>query len=144
MTTLATSARLLLALIATAGLGGCAVYPAPGYGAYENYGAYSQPYGIGTSPGLISGSVTYERNFGGGGYYGNGYGQGYAPNYAPNYAPGYGPNYAPNYAPGYGRHHGKGRGDRDGDGIPNRFDRDRDGDGVPNRQDARPNNRRNH
>lgn len=30
--------------------------------------------------------------------------------------------------------------DRDGDGVPNRFDRDRDGDGVPNRFDSRPNN----
>ena len=28
--------------------------------------------------------------------------------------------------------------DRDGDGIPNRYDRDRDGDGVPNRHDRRP------
>jgi hypothetical protein len=36
-------------------------------------------------------------------------------------------------APGY-------RGDRDGDGVPNRYDRDRDGDGVPNRFDSRPNN----
>jgi hypothetical protein len=26
-------------------------------------------------------------------------------------------------------------GDRDGDGIPNRYDRDRDGDGIPNRYD---------
>ncbi len=30
--------------------------------------------------------------------------------------------------------------DRDGDGVPNRFDRDRDGDGIPNRFDRRPNN----
>ncbi len=30
--------------------------------------------------------------------------------------------------------------DRDGDGVPNRYDRDRDGDGVPNRFDTRPNN----
>lgn len=29
--------------------------------------------------------------------------------------------------------------DRDGDGVPNRFDRDRDGDGIPNRFDNRPN-----
>ena len=34
------------------------------------------------------------------------------------------------------------RGDRDGDGIPNRYDRDRDGDGVPNRYDQRPDNPR--
>ena len=32
------------------------------------------------------------------------------------------------------------RGDRDGDGIPNRYDRDRDGDGVRNRDDRFPNN----
>ena len=32
--------------------------------------------------------------------------------------------------------------DRDNDGVPNRYDRDRDGDGVPNRYDAYPNNPR--
>lgn len=32
--------------------------------------------------------------------------------------------------------------DRDGDGVPNRYDRDRDGDGVPNRYDRRPDNPR--
>jgi hypothetical protein len=32
------------------------------------------------------------------------------------------------------------RHDRDGDGVPNRFDRDRDNDGVPNHRDRRPNN----
>lgn len=144
MTNLAIFTRVLLALIAVAGLGGCAVYPAAGYGPYENYGFYGQPYSIGTLPALISGSVTYERSFGGGAYYGNGYGPGYAPYYAPGYAPNYAPGYAPNIVPGYVPGHGRGRGDRDGDGIPNRFDRDRDGDGVPNRQDARPNNRRSH
>lgn len=42
------------------------------------------------------------------------------------------------------------RWDRDGDGIPNRFDRvynprwDRDGDGVPNRYDRHDNNPRRH
>jgi hypothetical protein len=34
------------------------------------------------------------------------------------------------------------RRDRDGDGVPNRYDRDRDGDGVPNRWDRYPNNPR--
>lgn len=34
----------------------------------------------------------------------------------------------------------RGRWDRDGDGVPNRYDRDRDGDGVPNRFDRRPDN----
>ena len=32
--------------------------------------------------------------------------------------------------------------DRDGDGVPNRYDRDRDGDGTPNRYDDQPNNPR--
>ena len=117
MTRLTTPSKLLLALVVTAGLGGCAVYPAPGYGPYESYGAYGQPYGVGTSPALISGSVTYEQSFGGGGYYGP--------------APGY----------SYGRGYGRGRGDRDGDGIRNRFDRDRDGDGIRNGRDGHPNNR---
>lgn len=30
--------------------------------------------------------------------------------------------------------------DRDGDGVPNRYDRDRDNDGVPNYADRRPGN----
>ena len=44
---------------------------------------------------------------------------------------------------GYGYHHPT-RWDRDGDGIPNRYDRvynpvwDRDGDGIPNRYDRHP------
>lgn len=69
---LLTLPRLLLALVASA-LGGCAVYPAPGYGAYENYNAYGQPYVVGTSPAVISGSVIYEQRVGGGGDRGNGY-----------------------------------------------------------------------
>jgi hypothetical protein len=42
------------------------------------------------------------------------------------------------------RPHGPSRWDRDGDGIPNRYDRvynpvwDRDGDGIPNRYDRHP------
>ena len=66
---------------------------------------------------------------------------------------------APVYtAPVYGDRHDYGRGydhgyqrptrwDRDGDGIPNRYDRvynpawDRDGDGIPNRYDRYDNNR---
>lgn len=48
-------------------------------------------------------------------------------------------------APGYGS--GRGWDDRDGDGIPNRYDRaytprwDRDGDGIPNRYDRYDNRR---
>lgn len=108
-----TTPKLLLALAAAAGLGGCAVYPAPGYGPYENAGAvYGQPYAVDNSPIYINGSVGYQR--------------GYAP--PPGYQGGRG------YRPGYGWR------DRDGDGVPNRADRDRDGDGVRNRRDARPNN----
>jgi hypothetical protein len=57
-------------------------------------------------------------------------------------------------APHYGYEHGYGHGyqhptrwDRDGDGIPNRYDRlynpawDRDGDGIPNRYDRFDNRR---
>ena len=54
-------------------------------------------------------------------------------------------------APSYGwrdhRYHQPTRWDRDGDGIPNRYDRvynprwDRDGDGVPNRYDRHDNSR---
>ena len=77
MTPASTFTRLLPALLATAALSGCAVYPAPGYGPYESYGAYGQPYGVSTSPGLVSGSVIYAQPVGGGGYYGNGNGYGY-------------------------------------------------------------------
>ena len=108
-----TTLKLCLALTAVAGLGGCAVYPAPGYGPYESAGAvYGQPYAVENSPVYINGSVGYQR--------------GYAP--PPVYQGGRG------YRPGYGYR------DRDGDGVPNRLDRDRDGDGVRNRRDARPNN----
>ena len=107
-----TTPKLLLALVAVAGLGGCAVYPAPGYGPYESAGVgYGQSYPVDSSPIYINGSVGYQR--------------GYAP---PVYRDGRG------YRPGYG-----GR-DRDGDGVVNRADRDRDGDGVRNRRDAQPNN----
>src|SRR5262245_38483032 len=71
-----------------------------------------------------------------------------APCYAP--APVYTP--APVYrapAPGYWQHgyHQPRYWDRDGDGIPNRYDRlynprwDRDGDGIPNRYDRFPDGR---
>ena len=48
---------------------------------------------------------------------------------------------APNYYDRYDRYgHSYSYRDRDGDGIPNRYDRDRDNDGVPNYADRRPNN----
>ena len=129
MTPASTFTRLLPALLATAALSGCAVYPAPGYGPYESYGAYGQPYGVSTSPGLVSGSVIYEQPVGGGGYYGNGNGYGY------------GAGYGRGYEGGRGESHrqGWGRGERGGDGIPDRIDRERDG--VRNGRDGQPNNR---
>jgi hypothetical protein len=58
---------------------------------------------------------------------------------------------APSYGYAYGRHERSyrepTRWDRDGDGIPNRYDRvynprwDRDGDGIPNRYDRYDNSR---
>ena len=129
MTPASTFTRLLSALLATAALSGCAVYPAPGYGPYESYGAYGQPYGVSTSPGLVSGSVIYEQPVGGGGYYGNGNGYGY------------GAGYGRGYEGGRGESHrqGWGRGERGGDGIPDRTDRERDG--VRNGRGGQPNNR---
>lgn len=129
--TTTSSSKLLLALVAAAGLGGCAVYPAPGYGPYETAGAgYGQPYPVEAAPVYINGGVTYQRSYGpppvhyGGRVY-----------------------QRPGYAPGYGGRDRDGDGipnridrDRDGDGIRNRADRDRDNDGVRNRRDARPNN----
>ena len=70
----------------------------------------------------------------------------------PVYRPGF---VAPAYGPAYGHAYGHQersyreptRWDRDGDGIPNRYDRvynprwDRDGDGVPNRYDRYDNSR---
>jgi len=66
----------------------------------------------------------------------------------PVYRPGF---VAPSYGQSYGRHERSyrepTRWDRDGDGVPNRYDRvynprwDRDGDGVPNRYDRYDNAR---
>jgi len=66
----------------------------------------------------------------------------------PVYRPGF---VAPSYGYGYDRHERSyrepTRWDRDGDGIPNRYDRvynprwDRDGDGIPNRYDRHDNSR---
>lgn len=113
-----TSPKLILAAVVLAGLGGCAVYPPPGYGGaygggygYDGYGA-AQPAVVEQSPVYIYGSTTYRS--------GNAYPRGYV---APP-----------------PRHYRRGYADQDRDGIPNRVDRDRDGDGVPNRYDGRPGN----
>jgi hypothetical protein len=53
-------------------------------------------------------------------------------------------------APAFRGYHQPTRFDRDGDGVPNRFDRvynpvwDRDGDGIPNRYDRHDGERRDH
>ena len=125
MTLAPTSTKLLLALVAAAALSGCATYATPGYGPYESYGAYGQPYGVSTLPGLVSGSVIYEQFLGGGGYYGNGY----------DYGAGYGQGYERGRGESHRQHWS--RGERGGDSIPNRTDRD----GVRNGRNAPPNNR---
>jgi len=61
---------------------------------------------------------------------------------APVYGPGYAPRYPREHRPGYRvAYRQPTRWDRDGDGVPNRYDRrynpawDRDGDGIANRRD---------
>lgn len=106
--------KLLVPLLAVAGLSGCVAYGGDPY--YTGSPVYS------TSPYYSSGSV----------YYGNTVP--YTVQAAPTYI----------YDGGVRQRRPRGERDRDRDGIPNRADRDRDGDGVPNRQDARPNNPRRH
>jgi hypothetical protein len=75
-----------------------------------------------------------------------------APVYAapyPVYQQPYPQRYERRYEPQYQHYQRPSRWDRDGDGIPNRYDRvynprwDRDGDGIPNRYDRRDNWRNN-
>lgn len=106
--------KLLVPLLAVAGLSGCVAYGGDPY--YTGGPAYP------ASPYSSSGSV----------YYGN------TGPYTVETAPGY------SYERGVHQRRPRGGRDRDRDGIPNRLDRDRDGDGVRNRDDARPNNPRRH
>lgn len=110
-----THMKLLIALMAAAGLSGCVAYGGGTYGAADVY--YGSPYPA----------------YGSGGYYSSGVVVAPQPHY-----------YGRSPDHGYRDHGYRARGhrDRDRDGTPNRFDRDRDGDGVPNRRDARPNNPR--
>jgi hypothetical protein len=108
--------KVLIALLAVAGLSGCAAYGVP-YGSAEVYYGSGSPY------------------YGYGGYYGHS--APYVIDQRPTYIYG-----GRGYDRGHGRWHGRGYRDRDGDGIANRYDRDRDGDGVSNRRDAYPNNPR--
>ena len=97
--------------------------------------------------GLLAGSLAvpaYAAHFGDSGYSANRGYSGYSgdPRYAYSGDPRYG--YSghsgyPRYPAQYDR---RARWDRDGDGVPNRYDRDRDGDGVPNWADRFPNNPR--
>ena len=106
--------KLLVPLLAVAGLSGCVAY---GGDPYYTGGAVYSP-----NPYYSSGSV----------YYGNTVP--YPVQTAPTYI----------YEGGVHQRRPRGERDRDRDGIPNRVDRDRDGDGVRNRDDARPNNPRRH
>jgi hypothetical protein len=114
--------KLLVPLLAVAGLTGCVGYGVP-YGTagvyYENVTPYYGPaYGY------------YEP-----GYYGRGY-YGWTAPYivdrrsVQREALGGNPRAAVPAAPSPDRMR-----DTDRDGVPDRFDRDRDGDGVPNRSD---------
>lgn len=106
--------KLLVPLLAVAGLSGCVAYGGDPY--------YTGSPGYSTSPYYSSGSV----------YYGNTVP--YTVQTAPTYI----------YDRGAHQRRPRGERDRDRDGVPNRLDRDRDGDGVRNRDDARPNNPRRH
>lgn len=111
--------KLLISLLAVAGLSGCVAYGVP-YGTAEVHYGTSSPY--------------YS-----GGYHG-GYGYNSAPyviDQRPVYIHG-----APARGHREGGHGQRGLRDRDRDGVPNRYDRDRDGDGVSNRRDAHPNDPR--
>ena len=59
-----TTPKLLLALVAVAGLAGCAVYPAPGYGPHESAGmGAGQFYAVESAPVYINGGVGYQRGY---------------------------------------------------------------------------------
>jgi hypothetical protein len=114
--------KVLVSLLAAAGLSGCVAYPSAPYGA---------PYG---SPGAYYGG---EMPYYGGSYYGGGYYDS-----APVYIFG-GSDHRRSFGHRHREHgdHARGSRDRDHDGIPDRVDRDRDGDGVPDRRGGHHRNR---
>ena len=146
------SFKMILPALALAGLGGCAVYPEPGYGGYSDGPYVSEPpvtvYGgtsitYGTTYGYPVPVSVYPRRyhetqpppppprpF----FYGGGH-QRPPEAQRPPARPDAGPR-PPNRSPREYRR------DRDGDGVPDRVDRDRDGDGTRNRFDRRPDNPR--
>lgn len=122
--------KTLLLVLSAAGLTGCAVYPEPAYGPY-GYGGYGN---VAPAPVVVSPPPVYI--YGGGVYRSGGYPRAYPRRYAAPpprvYVPQgprpgmYGPR--PHFQtprPGHGAR------DRDGDGIPDRYDRRP---GNPNRQ----------
>ena len=130
--------QTMLPVLALAGLGGCAVYPAPGY---DSYGHGSGPYAA-EPPVTVYGGGTISY----GGSYGypvpvlpRGYYEGRPP---PPPRPHPGPHLHPGERPRPGHWTRHPHRDQDRDGVPDRFDRDRDGDGVGNRYDRRPGNPR--
>jgi len=130
--------KTILPVLALAGLGGCAVYPA----GYDSYGYGSGPY-VTEPPVTVygGGSISYGGSYG---YpvpvYPRGYYEGRPP---PPPRPHPGPHINPGERPRpdyWTRQPDRGQynRDQDRDGIPDRLDRDRDGDGVSNRYDRRP------
>ena len=120
--------KTILPVLTLAALGGCAVYPAPGY---DGYGYGGSPYAT-EPPVTVYGSGTIS--------YGNSYGYP-VPVRVPVYPRGYYEGRPPPPRPDAGPRHpprGQYNRDQDRDGIPDRVDRDRDGDGVGNRYDRRP------
>ena len=106
--------KTLLLVLSAAGLTGCAVYPEPAYGPY-GYGGYGN---VAPAPVVVAPPPVYI--YGGGVYRSGGYPNAYPRRYA---AP---PRF---YVPQGPRPHfqtprpWQGARDRDGDGIPDRYDR---------------------
>lgn len=135
--------KTLLVILGAVGLTGCAVYPTPGYDTY-GYGGYGD---VGSQSVVVVPPPQPVYIYGGGVYRSGGYPHAYPRRYVapppPVFVP---PGIRPSTQGPRPQLHGPrpnswhGARDRDGDGIPNRYDRDRDGDGVRNRNDRRPGN----
>jgi len=124
--------KLVVSLLAVAGLTGCVGYGYPYAGGGVYYEGAAPYYGPIYAPGYYGGTY-YGGGYYGGGYYGRGYDGPRTPRAVESRALGGVPRAAVSPAtPNPERTR-----DRDGDGIPDRFDRDRDGDGVPDRAGSR-------
>ena len=113
--------KLLIALLAIAGLSGCVAYGGAPYTSAGVYYSDAPYYGgsyYGGVPYVIDQRPVYIHR--GGGHAGNWRNRDIDRDGIPNRVDR----------------------DRDGDGIRNRIDRDRDGDGVANRRDSHPNDPR--